>query len=131
MDAKAQLAKSLKKIYPHISPAACANLADQLDAIIVRTTSHGQNLENVDLWRHLNSESFLTRLREKAGLSKQQVCQAFSWSLAKLNRHERGEQQLTIPEVMVIKNLYNITDPAEIAELESMVKSKTQRTNPA
>ncbi|WP_281384891.1 helix-turn-helix domain-containing protein [Micromonospora polyrhachis] len=72
--------------------------------------------------------SAIRRAREASGLTQEQVATAMDWSLSKLIRIEAGYVSISTNDVKALLLHYQVTDPAEVAELVSLARVARQRT---
>jgi len=72
--------------------------------------------------------SAIRRAREASGLTQEQVALAMDWSLSKLIRIEAGYVSISTNDVKALLLHYQVTDPAEVAELVSLARVARQRT---
>ncbi|MER5886356.1 helix-turn-helix transcriptional regulator [Streptomyces sp. NPDC001941] len=64
----------------------------------------------------------LRRAREEAGLTQADACAALEWSLSKVLRIEAGSVSLTVTDLRAMLQLYGVTDPADVADLETAAR---------
>ncbi|GAA3036329.1 helix-turn-helix domain-containing protein [Streptomyces glomeratus] len=64
----------------------------------------------------------LRRAREDAGLTQREAADALEWSLSKLIRLEAGTVSLSVTDLRALLQLYDVTDPELVAELEDAAR---------
>ncbi|KUJ40829.1 hypothetical protein MBT84_32595 [Streptomyces sp. MBT84] len=64
----------------------------------------------------------LRKAREDAGLTQREAADALEWSLSKLIRLEAGTVSLSVTDLRALLQLYTVTDPALVAELEEAAR---------
>ncbi|MGV9244220.1 helix-turn-helix domain-containing protein [Streptomyces sp. NPDC003710] len=64
----------------------------------------------------------LRRAREDAGLTQREAADALEWSLSKLIRLEAGTVSLSVTDLRALLQLYAVTDPGLVAELEDAAR---------
>ncbi|MEU6365962.1 helix-turn-helix transcriptional regulator [Streptomyces sp. NPDC046931] len=64
----------------------------------------------------------LRRAREDAGLTQREAADALEWSLSKLIRLEAGTVSLSVTDLRALLQLYGVTDPGLVAELEDAAR---------
>ena len=77
--------------------------------------------------RRLRLARELRRLRERAGVSREQVMELLDCDPAKVSRIESGKQGVSIAEARVLLGLYRVDDPAEQQRLFEMVREARKR----
>jgi transcriptional regulator with XRE-family HTH domain len=76
--------------------------------------------ESAALRRRLTAE--LRRLRADAKLTQRQVADTLDWSPSKVIRIEQGMVRIGVTDLQALLNLYQVADPAAVAELTSMAR---------
>jgi transcriptional regulator with XRE-family HTH domain len=76
--------------------------------------------ESAALRRRLTAE--LRRLRAKAKLTQRQVADELDWSPSKVIRIEQGTVRIGVTDLQALLNLYEVADPATVAELSTMAR---------
>jgi len=69
----------------------------------------------------------LRRARDAAGLTQEQVAEAMDWSLSKVIRIETGGVGVSTSDLRQLLLLYQIDDPAQVAELVELARVGRQR----
>jgi len=69
----------------------------------------------------------LKAARERAGLSRDDVCERQGISKSGLGRWETGRGGIRVVDLRALLDLYGISDPAERAELETLAREGKQR----
>ncbi|MEV6023370.1 helix-turn-helix transcriptional regulator [Streptomyces sp. NPDC052036] len=64
----------------------------------------------------------LRKAREGAGLTQREAADALEWSLSKLIRLEAGTVSLSVTDLRALLQLYAVTDPPLVAELEGAAR---------
>ncbi|MEU6095719.1 helix-turn-helix transcriptional regulator [Streptomyces sp. NPDC047079] len=64
----------------------------------------------------------LRKAREDAGLTQREATDALEWSLSKLIRLEAGTVSLSVTDLRALLQLYHVTDPQLVAELEEAAR---------
>ncbi|MET7285234.1 helix-turn-helix transcriptional regulator [Streptomyces sp. NPDC005573] len=64
----------------------------------------------------------LRKARENAGMTQRDATKALEWSLSKLIRIEAGTVSLGVTDLRALLQLYEVTDPAVVAELEDAAR---------
>jgi transcriptional regulator with XRE-family HTH domain len=64
----------------------------------------------------------LRKAREQAGLTQREAADALEWSLSKLIRLEAGAVSLSVTDLRALLQLYNVTEPQLVAELEEAAR---------
>jgi transcriptional regulator with XRE-family HTH domain len=64
----------------------------------------------------------LRKARERAGLTQREAAGALEWSLSKLIRLEAGTVSLSVTDLRALLQLYDVTDPQLVAELEDAAR---------
>ncbi|MCN9244944.1 helix-turn-helix domain-containing protein [Streptomyces sp. RY43-2] len=64
----------------------------------------------------------LRRAREEAGLTQREAADALEWSLSKLIRLEAGTVSLSVTDLRALLQLYRVTEPVRVAELEEAAR---------
>jgi transcriptional regulator with XRE-family HTH domain len=77
--------------------------------------------------RRLRLARELRRLRERAGVSREQVMQLLDCDPAKVSRIESGKQGVSTAEARVLLGLYQIDDPAEQERVFELVREARKR----
>jgi transcriptional regulator with XRE-family HTH domain len=72
--------------------------------------------------------SAIRRAREASGFTQEQVATAMDWSLSKLIRIEAGYVSMSTNDIKALLNLYQVTDPAQVAGLVQLARISRQRT---
>ena len=73
------------------------------------------------LRRRLRTELRAARLRK--GLTRDQVAGAMDWSLSKMNRIEKAKSGISVNDVRVLLELYDITDTEQAEELFALARA--------
>lgn len=76
--------------------------------------------ESAALRRRLTAE--LRRLRAQAKLTQRQVAHSLDWSPSKVIRIEQGTVRIQVTDLQALLNLYQVTDPATVADLTAMAR---------
>ena len=76
--------------------------------------------ESATLRRRLTAE--LRRLRAQAKLTQRQVADELDWSPSKVIRIEQGTVRIGVTDLQALLNLYQVTEPAMVADLTSMAR---------
>ena len=76
--------------------------------------------ESAALRRRLTAE--LRRLRAEAKLTQRQVAESLDWSPSKVIRIEQGTVRIGVTDLQALLNLYEVTEPAAVAELTRMAR---------
>jgi transcriptional regulator with XRE-family HTH domain len=76
--------------------------------------------------RRLRTE--LRRARNEAGLTQEHVAQAMDWSLSKIIRIENGTASISINDLKVLLQHYEITEESRIAELLAIARASRERS---
>lgn len=76
--------------------------------------------ESAALRRRLTAE--LRRLRAQAKLTQRQVAESLDWSPSKVIRLEQGTVRIGVTDLQALLNLYEVTEPAAVAELTRMAR---------
>jgi transcriptional regulator with XRE-family HTH domain len=76
--------------------------------------------ESAALRRRLTAE--LRRLRAQAKLTQRQVADSLDWSPSKVIRIEQGTVRIGVTDLQALLNLYQVTDPATVADLATMAR---------
>lgn len=69
----------------------------------------------------------LRAAREAKGLTQRQVAKALDWSMAKVNRIEAGEVNVSVTDLQALLRLFEVADPDVIAELTEHARTARQR----
>ena len=69
----------------------------------------------------------LRAAREEQGLTQRQVAKALDWSMAKVNRIEAGEVNISVTDLQALLRLLDVTDPDTIADLTGHARAARQR----
>ncbi|MGX1121430.1 transcriptional regulator with XRE-family HTH domain [Streptomyces ambofaciens] len=64
----------------------------------------------------------LRKAREQAGLTQRDAVQQLEWSLSKLIRIEKGTVSLSVTDLRALLQLYGVTDPTQVEELEEAAR---------
>ncbi|MFC7819025.1 MULTISPECIES: helix-turn-helix domain-containing protein [unclassified Streptomyces] len=64
----------------------------------------------------------LRKARDQAGLTQRDAVQQLEWSLSKLIRIEKGTVSLSVTDLRALLQLYGVTDPARVEELEEAAR---------
>lgn len=64
----------------------------------------------------------LRRAREAAGLTQREAAERVEWSLSKLVRVENGAVSISVTDLRALAQIYGITDPAVVGELETAAR---------
>ncbi|MGX4692975.1 helix-turn-helix domain-containing protein [Streptomyces sp. JNUCC 63] len=64
----------------------------------------------------------LRKARENAGMTQRDAAKALEWSLSKLIRIEAGTVSLGVTDLRALLQLYEVTDPGLVAELEDAAR---------
>ncbi|MFE9094925.1 helix-turn-helix domain-containing protein [Streptomyces sp. NPDC007264] len=64
----------------------------------------------------------LRKAREEAGLTQREAADALEWSLSKLIRLEAGTVSLSVTDLRALLQLYRVTDPGLVGELEEAAR---------
>ncbi|MFE9306670.1 helix-turn-helix domain-containing protein [Streptomyces sp. NPDC088353] len=64
----------------------------------------------------------LRKARENAGMTQRDAAKALEWSLSKLIRIEAGTVSLGVTDLRALLQLYDVTDPGLVAELEDAAR---------
>ncbi|MFI1418300.1 helix-turn-helix domain-containing protein [Streptomyces sp. NPDC020731] len=64
----------------------------------------------------------LRRAREDAGLTQREAAERVEWSLSKLVRVENGAVSISVTDLRALAQVYGITDPAVVEELETAAR---------
>ncbi|OIJ87214.1 helix-turn-helix domain-containing protein [Streptomyces colonosanans] len=64
----------------------------------------------------------LRKAREEAGLTQREAADALEWSLSKLIRLEAGTVSLSVTDLRALLQLYRVTEPGMVAELEEAAR---------
>ncbi|MGW3494907.1 helix-turn-helix domain-containing protein [Streptomyces sp. NPDC001020] len=64
----------------------------------------------------------LRKSREEAGLTQREAADALEWSLSKLIRLEAGTVSLSVTDLRALLQLYRVTEPGRVAELEEAAR---------
>ncbi|WP_143202532.1 helix-turn-helix domain-containing protein [Amycolatopsis sp. CB00013] len=75
--------------------------------------------------RKLRSE--LRRRRSVSKLTQKEVADALSWSMSKVIRMETGVVGVSITDLWALLNLYGVTDPVTVKEIEDLARMARER----
>ncbi|MEV5984311.1 helix-turn-helix transcriptional regulator [Streptomyces sp. NPDC052051] len=64
----------------------------------------------------------LRRAREEAGLTQREAADALEWSLSKVIRLEAGTVSLSVTDLRALLQLYRVTEPVRVADLEEAAR---------
>ncbi|MGI5133177.1 helix-turn-helix domain-containing protein [Pseudonocardia sp. CA-107938] len=83
--------------------------------------------QQIPTTRRLRLARDLRRLREQAGVSREQVMELLDCDPAKVSRIESGKQGVSAAEARVLLGLYKVDDPAEQDRILTLVREARKR----
>lgn len=70
----------------------------------------------------------LRAARDEAGLTRERAAESLGFSLSKMVRIEGGDQGVSLPDLRVMLELYNVTDEERIRDLKQLANSSRRQS---
>lgn len=96
--------------------------------MVVARTEAAINGWSASMGARLRVRTTLRRLRERAGLTQEEVATKLDWSVCKVGRFETGTVTVTSRDVQVLLQLYAVTDPRTAELLRRDVSAARRRS---